>query len=135
MAAATTVAHAHVSLSTHLRTHEAKHAFPLRNIAHAGPYFQHQERMVLSTMLHLPQAVALAIACGNQQERWAELKSWLDSTRTKLKENQGSFSLFDPCLWPMGCSGRNDSRAAVTVAVTVTDSWFLIHDDLMTHDS
>ena len=24
---------------------------------------------------------------------------------------------------------------AVAVAVTVTDSWFLIHDDLMTHDS
>ena len=23
---------------------------------------------------------------------------------------------------------------AVTVAVTVTDSWFLIHDDLMTQD-
>ena len=53
-----------------------------------------------------------------------------DSTRTKLKGNQGSFSLFMTHV-----CGRWVAAAAMTlvtaVAVTVTDSWFLIHDDLM----
>ena len=64
------------------------------------------------------------------------LKSWLDSTRTKLKGNQGSFSLFMTRIcgrWVAAAAMTHVT--AVTVAVTVTDSWFLIHDDLMTHDS
>ena len=59
-----------------------------------------------------------------------------DSTRTKLKGNQGSFSLFMTRVcgrWVAAAAMTHVT--AVTVAVTVTDSWFLIHDDLMTHDS
>ena len=71
---------------------------------------------------------------NSRKERWAEFEVWLDSTRTKLKGN-GSFSLFMTRVCGRWVAAAAMTHMIAVTAVTVTDSWFLIHDDLMTHDS
>ena len=58
---------------------------------------------------------------NSRKERWAELEvlAGFDANKVERKPRAAAMT----------------HVTAVTVAVTVTDSWFLIHDDLMTHDS
>ena len=70
---------------------------------------------------------------NSRKERWAEFEVLAGFDANKAERKPRQFSLFMTRV-----CGRWVAATAmthVTVAVTVTDSWFLIHDDLMTHDS
>ena len=48
---------------------------------------------------------------NSRKERWAEFKvlAGFDANKAERKPRQ-FFIVHDPCLWPMGCGGRNNSR-------------------------
>ena len=71
---------------------------------------------------------------NSRKERWAEFEVLAGFDANKAERKPRQFFMTRVCgRWVAAAAMTHVT--AVTVAVTVTDSWFLIHDDLMTHDS